>query len=208
MRVNVDTANITRVDELFQILVDDGFAGRLTIYAAQLLDDVDDRRAPANSYPTRAFTMAEFAAAEIEFDRKAHAFGLSEPPLPRPTGAPCPAVRANEFVVGSEGELYKCLGSVGSEFAVIGNVQEYTDLNGRLRRWLGYNPFTDDECRSCIALPVCMGGCAQHGMQLDRRENRCDAFRYNYRERVLEFVDVPVAVGASAARAASASTQR
>ena len=208
VRVNVDTGNIGRVEELFQILADEGFAGRLTVYPGQLIDLAENPLAPARTYATRCFTTPEFARATLEFDRLAHGYGLSAPSLPDPTGAPCTAVRANELVVGSEGELWKCFDSVGSSSSTIGNITDYGNPNGRLRRWLTYDPFSDEECRSCIALPVCMGGCAQHAMQLDHRENRCDTFRYNYRERVRDFVDVPVTIAHSRVGASSTSAQR
>jgi uncharacterized protein len=111
-------------------------------------------------------------------------YGFAGPSVPQPSGAPCTAVRSNEFILGSDGELYKCWESVGNPSHVIGNIRDYTNLNGRLRRWLTYDPFTNDECRGCIALPTCMGGCAHHGMDVLQYENRCDTFRHNYLDRV------------------------
>jgi len=104
-------------------------------------------------------------------------------------GTPCTAVRANELVVGSAGELYKCWENVGDRREVIGHVRDYERQNSRVRRWLAYDPFSDDECRNCIALPVCMGGCAHHAMDEIQHENRCDSFRHNYRERLGDFVE-------------------
>jgi uncharacterized protein len=104
-------------------------------------------------------------------------------------------VRANELVVGSKGELYKCWDSVGNDREVIGHIRDYRNTNGRLAKWLRYDPFADAECRSCIALPVCMGGCAHHAMDLLQRENRCGTFRTTYREQVLDFVEWAEATG-------------
>ena len=69
-----------------------------------------------------------------------------------------------------------------------------------MRRWLDYDPFSDEECRSCVALPVCMGGCAHHGMDMLQHENRCSTFRHTYREQVLRYAEhaetegVPVSI--------------
>jgi uncharacterized protein len=98
-------------------------------------------------------------------------------------------VRAEELVVGSGGELYKCWESVGNPREQIGTIWDYADELGRLQRWLNYDPFSDPECRGCIALPVCMGGCAHHAMDLLQRENRCDPFRHTYREQIVAFVE-------------------
>jgi hypothetical protein len=40
-----------------------------------------------------------------------------------------------------------------------------------------------------IALPVCMGGCAHHAMDLNQYENRCGTFRHTYREKILSFIE-------------------
>jgi len=78
---------------------------------------------------------------------------------------------------------------VGNQLETIGHIRDYQNPNGRLQKWLKYNPFADVDCRSCIALPVCMGGCAQHAMDPLRYENRCGTFRHTYHEQVLAFVE-------------------
>ena len=50
--------------------------------------------------------------------------------------------------MGSEGELYKCWDSVGNKMEVTGTIFDYANPNGRVRRWLDYDPFTNDECRA------------------------------------------------------------
>jgi uncharacterized protein len=190
VRVNVDTQNFNNVEELMQILVAEGFAGKLTMSPGQLVGITENLLAPSASYKPPCFTNPAFARAEREFIALAARYDLAGGPyLPQPTGAPCTAVRANELVVGSKGELYKCWDNVGDQREVIGNIRDYQNANGRLQKWLKYDPFSNDECRSCIALPVCMGGCASHAMDAARYENRCGTFRHTYREQVLSFVE-------------------
>jgi len=188
VRVNIDTGNVDRAEELLQILADEGFAGKLHVYAGQIVGVAENPAAPSATYQKACFTSPEFAGTSLEFERMARRHGLARTSVPQSVGTPCTAVRANELVVGSKGELYKCWDSVGTEFEVIGHIDDYQNTNGRLHRWLKYDPFSNDECRSCIALPVCMGGCAHHAMSLDLYENRCGTFRHNYHDRVLEFV--------------------
>jgi uncharacterized protein len=204
VRVNVDSDNYGRVEELLQILAENGLSGRLQVYLGQLVAVDDGVPAPSATYGHSCFTRKEFSAVELAFTELAMQYGFSAPSVPEPAGAPCTAVRANELIIGSDGELYKCWESVGNPQHVIGNVRDYKNWNGRLRRWLAYDPFSNDECRSCIALPVCMGGCAHHAMDVLQYENRCDTFRDNYKERVgllartVGSGRVPVAVAASA----------
>jgi uncharacterized protein len=187
-RVNVDTENAGSLEELFHILVEEGLAGKLNVYPGQLVAVTDNPLAPSARYAITCFTNPEFAQVERRFVEMAVRHGLTVPSLPRPTGAPCTAVRANELVVGSRGELYKCWDSVGSFGEVIGHISDYKNLNGRLAKWLKYDPFSNDECRGCIALPVCMGGCAHHAFDAFQYENRCGTFRHTYLEQVEQFV--------------------
>ncbi len=100
------------------------------------------------------------------------------------------------MIVGSEGELWKCWDDVGNAAEAIGHIRDYRDTNGRLHRWLSYDPFANDECRSCIALPACMGGCAHHAMVPNQYENRCGSFRHTHRETVERLADLHEADGA------------
>jgi uncharacterized protein len=104
--------------------------------------------------------------------------------------------------VGSEGELYKCWASVGNRGEAIGHIRDHRTTNDRLSKWLGYDPFADTECSNCIALPVCMGGCAHHAMDPQQRANRCGTFRHTYQEQVLAFVAAVERDGASEIREA------
>ena len=197
VRVNVDTENFGHVEELFRILADEGLAGKVSVYPGQLVGVADDPQAPSAGYHARCFTSPEFARAALEFFKLAAGHGFARASLPRPRTAPCTAVRANELVVGSKGELYKCWDSVGNKLEVIGDIRDYQNANGRLAKWLTYDPFANDECRSCIALPVCMGGCAHHAMDVLQYENRCGAFRHTYREQVLTFVEAAEVSGSA-----------
>lgn len=195
VRMNVDTGNFGRAEELLQILAAEGFAGKLTVYPGQLVGVDDGAPAPSATYTHRCFTNAQFARAQLEFAALAARYGFARPSLPLPVGAPCTAVRANELIVGSKGELYKCWLSVGNRLEVVGDIRDYRNPNGRLQKWLKHDPFANAECRGCIALPVCMGGCAHHAMDPIQYENRCGTFRHTYREQVLGFVDAAERTG-------------
>jgi uncharacterized protein len=188
VRVNIDMSNFDSVEKLFRLLADEGFAGKLSVYPGQIVGVRNNPLAPSAAYQG-CFSNPEFAKAEQHFLRLAEEYGLAAPFLPRPTGAPCTAVRANELVVGSQGELYKCWDTVGDHKEVIGHIRDYKNLNGRLARWLAYDPFSNKECRMCIALPVCMGGCAHHAFDKLQYENRCGTFRHTFHEQVSKFID-------------------
>ncbi len=189
VRINADRNNIAFAEELLQALAAEGLSGRLQVYLGQLVAIDDGSGAPSVRYGGSCLSNSQFAQAQIEFTRMATRYGFSHASVPDPTGAPCTAVRVNEFVIGSEGELYKCYSSVGNHHEIIGNVRQYHDVNSRAHKWLKYSPFQNEECRQCIALPVCMGGCAHHAFDSAQYENRCGTFRYTHRQRIEDYVD-------------------
>jgi uncharacterized protein len=189
VRMNVDSDNFVSAESLLRILADEGFGGKINLAIGQIVAVDDGAPAPSTQYGTRCFSRGEFAAAEREFATLTREYGFDGPSLPDPIGTPCTAVRANEVVVGSDGELYKCWESVGNPRESTGHIADRHQPNSRWARWISYDPFTDQECRECVALPVCMGGCAHHGMNLLRYEDRCDTFRYSYRQSVEDFID-------------------
>ncbi|MEZ5144611.1 MAG: radical SAM protein [Acidimicrobiales bacterium] len=110
VRVNLDTTNVDAVGELLRILADEGLAGKLGVYPGHIVGVTENAVAPSATYRDghTCFTPAEFARASLEFARLANEHGFGLTPLPTSTGTPCTAVRANELIVGSDGELYKC----------------------------------------------------------------------------------------------------
>lgn len=72
----------------------------------------------------------------------------------------CGACNSNTFVIGPEGELYKCWEEVGRRECVVGNLRNSSGNKGHLLRYVsGIDQFDDPECVQCGLLPVCDGGC-------------------------------------------------
>jgi uncharacterized protein len=188
IRVNLDAGNVGDYPRLLRVLADAGLAGRLTVHPAAVVAPEADPAAPSASYHARCLSRPAFAAIEREFFAAAVELGFAAPGLPGPVGAPCTAVRDNELVVGSRGELYKCTETVGNPAEVIGNLLTWPRAGDRALRWLTYEPFEDDECRRCPALPVCMGGCAYHAMDPRLHDSRCSTFRYTHDQQVADLV--------------------
>jgi uncharacterized protein len=188
IRVNVDATNADRYEELLQILCNQGLAGKVFVYPAHIVLP-EGSGAPSATYRAPCLNFPEFADLEHAFIQRAAELGFSGASLPGPTGAPCTAVRANDLVVGSRGELYKCWDTVGDHREVIGHLRNWRDPNDRILKWLHYDPFTNDECRACPALPVCMGGCTFHAMDEKLYDSRCSTFRFTHSQQVQTFVE-------------------
>ncbi|XVV09896.1 radical SAM protein [Actinoplanes sp. CA-131856] len=184
VRVNLDEDNLADYPRLLRLLAAAGLAGRISVHPGHVLPAAVNPLAPSAGYTAGCLTRTAFAEAEQSFTALATSLGFRTPAPARPLGAPCTAVRANELIVGSRGELYKCTETVGDPREVIGNLRDWPRENDRLSKWLTYDPFSDPDCRSCIALPVCMGGCAYHSMNSGLADSRCSTFRFRHRQQV------------------------
>lgn len=208
IRINVDQENVRSAEGLLQILAAEGLSGKLRVYLGQLTGIDDGSPAPSVSYAGCCMTKPQFAQAELAFTEMATRYGFASKGLPGPKTTPCTAVRESDLVIGSEGELYKCYLSVGNPNEVIGNIRDYRNTNSRVNKWLAYKPYENAECRECIALPVCMGGCAHHAFDAIQYENRCGSFRYNHKQVIIDRIDAFNAPERSAAAVASLNTAK
>lgn len=82
-------------------------------------------------------------------------------PQPRPFTI-CTATSHYGYIVGPEGELYKCWEDVGKPERVVGTVSCTEALEESELTWrymTGTDPYHDPSCQECPVLPVCGGGC-------------------------------------------------
>ncbi|MDX6358519.1 MAG: uncharacterized protein QOH37_1573 [Nocardioidaceae bacterium] len=199
IRVNLDTSNSDEYVRLLDQLVDRGLSGHVSVTPGRIVAYDEGIGAPSESYRSGCYTLPQFARVEREFLAEARRRGLASADLPSPVSTPCTAVRANDLVVGARGELYRCWDSVGNHQEVVGHLRSWRDPDDRALKWLRYDPFTDEGCRSCVALPGCMGGCA-HLQMTDPGDSKCSTFRLSYREQVAEYAATAEAAGAAGLR--------
>jgi len=96
-------------------------------------------------------------------------------------------VNRKDLVIGPEGELWKCWDDVGHQRLIRGNLLDLATATIDVRDWLDESPFRDEQCRQCVALPVCMGGCPSRRRN-GTRDDQCGTFRHNHTERITNFV--------------------
>ena len=80
-------------------------------------------------------------------------------PLNSSTGL-CGATHVNYYVIGPEGEMYKCWNDLGVKEKIVGNVDGTEKNYDVLTRYLAGPTIMDDkECQDCSIMPICTGGC-------------------------------------------------
>lgn len=69
--------------------------------------------------------------------------------------------RLNSYIIGPEGEIYKCWEDVGNTDKVVGYITEKEICNKPLfYRYLNdTSVFSNEECKDCKLFPMCSGGC-------------------------------------------------
>ncbi len=98
--------------------------------------------------------------------------------------ANCTASARNGFVVGPEGEIYKCWHDVGNPAMVAGGVTKGSKWHWPLisKYMVGTDAYEDPECLQCYALPLCNGGCRHFRL---RRKYRIEEMVEHHYKRTL-----------------------
>lgn len=88
----------------------------------------------------------------------------------------CSATKMNSFIIGPEGEIYKCWNDVSDSSRVIGfiNQQKLTNENLLANYMIQGSIFEDEKCKDCFFFPTCDGGCPQY-----RLRNKCANGQYD-----------------------------
>lgn len=102
----------------------------------------------------------------------------------------CGATCLNSYVVGPEGELYKCWVDVGNKDRVIGSILDMKLHNEYLlaNYLVNANMYDDEECKKCTLLPICDGGCPIRRLNNKKKglnENLCTS-RKDFLQQYLE----------------------
>ena len=82
----------------------------------------------------------------------------------------CTATSLTGYIIGPQGELYKCWEDIGMPSRVVGNIRDrnYTNMKLFSDYMLHGTHILEEECRCCPLLPICSNDCARH--RLDNRQ--------------------------------------
>lgn len=72
------------------------------------------------------------------------------------------------YVIGPQGELYKCWEDVGRDDLLAGSIADRTNLFSQdttSRYMIGTDPYDNQECIDCSVFPICGGGCVNRRLR-------------------------------------------
>jgi len=89
--------------------------------------------------------------------------GFDTSDFPKRDSRGCMMQDTMAYLIGPEGEIYKCWNDVGNPAAVIGNIKqkELSNSSRYIKYTMQSSPF-NHECRECHAFPICNGGCSYY----------------------------------------------
>lgn len=129
---------------------------------------------------------SEFWQLQEALGARLVARGLAQPLYPDLVSG-CTATTASGFVIGPEGELYRCWNHVGDPQAVVGTVFDGAVNHPLYVQYLVAGFDQDPECLECRFLPICAGGCVDVRLKAAKGllpGKDCSGWRY-YLERQL-----------------------
>lgn len=182
VRVNIDARNEQYYAEIYNfiksidksIYVYPGFVQEVTTCQSSSSCNLDRQR-KAN------FKISNFKERSI----------IDEYFYPSLSETECMARHINSFLIGPEGEVYKCWSDVGQRERVIGNITDDSILNYPLltKYILGADPFENEDCKKCFFLPICGGGCPYFALK-NHYEKENNDICYIAKDCLKEFLEL------------------
>ncbi|MGM9697769.1 MAG: radical SAM protein [Prevotella sp.] len=171
IRTNVDRRNMEAYHDFytqFKAEVDDK---RVTLYPGFVSDLLSSECVSAEHNISSGGYKAQFALDL--FDK----YGIEiKSFLPKYRRHSCVASKYWAFVIGPEGELYKCWRMVGNKEQEIGNVRTMQMNMAKFSRYLTGADYTNDpKCLACEFITMCGGGCP-----LVRMRNKYEGLNMNH----------------------------
>ncbi|MCP5106676.1 MAG: SPASM domain-containing protein [bacterium] len=131
----------------------------------------------------------DFWHNELELHKYLHKNGYGFDRYPDISSG-CSATSINGYVVGPDGNLYKCWNHLGIAEYAVGNVFKPIEMNPLYVSYLMESFDKDPECRECEYLPICMGGCVDIRVKSKRGEfdtKDCAGWKYYLEDALREY---------------------
>lgn len=157
LRVNISNENSEDFFEIYRYALEIFKSDRLYVYPGFIREPVSDGCSLCyNSFTSysrfRFYKNLQNKGANVKF----------KPRITKSRG--CMMHQINSFIIGPQGELYKCWNHVNHKDKIIGNISGNAIENRSLFYHLltETHSFTDPECKKCLIFPVCNGGCGAY----------------------------------------------
>jgi len=189
LRINVSRENFPTLPLLIKDLAKLNLKNRIRIAFARL-----------RSHDSKCFSVEEYAHHEIvlyrSFIDEGWSFNFKRKLTPRYEG--CAAYTKRSYAICPDLSVLKCWELASSNKHKIGRIEEKGKmiLNGKESTALALDPLDNQDCRDCIHLPLCMGGCAVDRSTSTSSDNcdmrlgiNCNPIKYNLIDIIKAYID-------------------
>jgi uncharacterized protein len=155
LRMNVDNSNATEYIKLHRFCKE-RYNGKVQLYPG-FVHNYSGGCKVENCYEDSS-QKAKFLKKIFQSDKV-----YTHEIYPFRTDKSCVSNIRNGYLIGPEGELYKCWHDLGKKDKIIGNIHNkniVSDVNNYVDAMLKNDCLFDTQCTSCILFPSCSGGCA------------------------------------------------
>ncbi len=180
IRVNIDKENAIHIHKLLDVLEQNNLKD-IRVYLGHVIDENNNQ--VCDSY----LNLQDFSETVLLFNRALQERGFkSSGNYPRQKMNYCGADHVNSFVINYDGSLYKCWLDVGVIDRSFGNINTLESINlTKSIKYINYDVFDNEKCKTCNILPVCMGGCPHAALKNNKPS--CDSMKFNLNETIVNY---------------------
>ena len=159
IRINIDKTNINDAYDLLKYIGKDG--ENLTNCIVDF-GIVRTEGSACAGYSSNCLLEHEIGDVLYELWNYAENQGFKHNNKPQRRYLYCALYGDNQYSVAPNLDIYKCLQHVGTKEHLMGRIDEngrFVDQTPAFYEWMSIDPFKNDECKNCVYLPSCGGGC-------------------------------------------------
>ncbi len=175
IRVNIDSTNSEEYHILYNYLNEIFGENKLHIYPGFVEDgelNISSASCTLNNDRQAVFLLEQFEK-----------YGIYTKLYPQKSNSDCMMRQKDSWLIGPNGDLYKCMSDLGDKNKVVGNLNTGITNHNLLSTFLiGADPFLDNICSSCKNMPECGGGCPSKRIEFDEnniKKRPCSVFKNN-----------------------------
>lgn len=190
VRMTIDKQNVSHIPALLDRIANSKLNKRVGLSFCRTID----YNFTPHDISGNLYSEAEFTEVEWDLIQYAHNLGLWKYKFPHaaPSGG---CLRQGDIVIGVDGEIYKCLDTVGDIRWITGNIREQGDIPQVKPEWYEswnkWSPLKNDICKKCVLVPLCNGGCPHNALFTDKQHGTlsgCPDWKANYRKQIKSLV--------------------
>lgn len=188
IRVTIDKTNVNHVKDLIDQIAKSEIVGKVGLVFVRTIDFSFTPDVIKGSI----YSVEEFAGIEMELIKYAHSKGVLQytTPAPSPVGG---CIREGDIVIGTQGEIYKCLDTVGEKQWITGHISQENESTQAewLQDWLTWEPSIHVMCKKCKLQTMCNGGCPHNALFTSKKhgtDTQCPEWASNYKEKIRLYV--------------------